>query len=310
MGPSAEMLVDAVVNLPVEIIVIVAWIKMLDINRKGLFWVVCLAFSACMIYVCPMVDPLARAAVDAIALILFYLVIPVLFSRGSITGRIMACVTTFVASIASVLITGAAWMAAAGSSLTVGGAGADGFAGFWFARCLHLALLASLLFLICRFTASRRRIESSSASGLFVGFAATQLALLLTIAAVGDHLSNCGMRSDELTVFLLTGGSVLSMLCIGIDVVLFTVIDRYDRRMAEERYLRALESQLDWRMRRYDEMATEMESIARVRHDLRNQLQVVTILAGKGDRAAAREHLRSMARLAESVLGEADADGS
>lgn len=53
-----------------------------------------------------------------------------------------------------------------------------------------------------------------------------------------------------------------------------------------------------------------MEGIARVRHDLRNQLQVVTILAGKGDRAAAREHLRSMARLAESVLGEADADGS
>ena len=79
--------------------------------------------------------------------------------------------------------------------------------------------------------------------------------------------------------------------------------------MAEERYLRALERQLEWRMRRYDDMAAEMESIARVRHDLRNQLQVVTILARKGERAAAREHLRSMVELTESVLGEGGSHG-
>ncbi len=118
------------------------------------------------------------------------------------------------------------------------------------------------------------------------------------------------MRSDELTVFLLAGGSVLSMLCIGIDVVLFTVIDRYDRRMAEERYLRALESQLDWRMRRYDEMAAEMESIARVRHDLRNQLQVVTILAGKGRSRGRAGAFKVDGAVGGVRAGEADADGS
>ena len=167
----------------------------------------------------------------------------------------MTCITVFVASVAAFLIAAAMWVTTSGASLTSMEAISDHFASYWFARCAHLALLAVLLVLLHRFVASRRDIEASSASGLFVGFAATQLALLLTISAVGDHLANCGLEGDGLTLFLLSGGSVLSVLCICIDAVLFAVIDRYDRRMAEERYLRALERQLEWRMRRYDDMA-------------------------------------------------------
>lgn len=304
-----EILVDAAVSLPVETLVVVAWTKMLDIRREELFWVVCLTCVVCMACLRYVVDPFARAAVDAFALILFYLGIPMLFSRGSVVSRVMTCITVFVASIAALLIAVAMWVTTSGASLTSMEAISDHFVSYWFTRCAHLALLAVLLVLLHRFVASRRDIEASSASGLFVGFAATQLALLLTISAVGDHLANCGLESDGLTLFLLSGGSVLSVLCICIDAVLFAVIDRYDRRMAEERYLRALERQLEWRMRRYDDMAAEMESIARVRHDLRNQLQVVTILARKGERAAAREHLRSMVELTESVLGEGGSHG-
>lgn len=304
-----EILIDAAVSLPVETLVVVAWTKMLDIRREELFWVVCLVCVVCMACLRYAVDPFARAAVDVFALTLFYLGIPMLFSRGSVVSRVMTCITVFVASVAAFLIAAAMWVTTSGASLTSMEAISDHFASYWFARCAHLALLAVLLVLLHRFVTSRRDIEASSASGLFVGFAATQLALLLTISAVGDHLANCGLEGDGLTLFLLSGGSVLSVLCICIDAVLFAVIDRYDRRMAEERYLRALERQLEWRMRRYDDMAAEMESIARVRHDLRNQLQVVTILARKGERAAAREHLRSMVELTESVLGEGGSHG-
>ena len=69
--------------------------------------------------------------------------------------------------------------------------------------------------------------------------------------------------------------------------------------------MREMERQLAWRLAQYEDVACDISLTAHMRHDLKNQLEVVSILVERGECDLAREHLQSMAEHAASNTQDA-----
>lgn len=82
----------------------------------------------------------------------------------------------------------------------------------------------------------------------------------------------------------------LAVLCLAVDgLVLVAIISTRHADRA-----RALRSQLDVYLVEYQETVEKMERTARLRHDLRNQVQIVNALAARGEFELAQHHIAAM----------------
>ena len=82
----------------------------------------------------------------------------------------------------------------------------------------------------------------------------------------------------------------LAVLCLAVDgLVLVAIISARHADRA-----RALRSQLDAYLAEYQETVEKMERTARLRHDLRNQVQIVNALAARGEFELAQHHIAAM----------------
>lgn len=99
------------------------------------------------------------------------------------------------------------------------------------------------------------------------------------------------------------GAAALGLTCLLVDVLMFSSMERdYRARRTKER-VRLLQGRLDDCLRRYDDVVGYVESVARRRHDIRNQLSVVAALARRGDFDAARRHLDALQRAGDGRGG-------
>lgn len=133
------------------------------------------------------------------------------------------------------------------------------------------------------------RYEEFFCNDRFLGFSVFQFALLsLTLMMA-------------LTVFVghgvyLLGASLIGLVCLLIDGMIFRSMAadyRARRRRAENAVVR---ERIDRCLRQYDTVLGYVESVARRRHDIRNQLSVVSALAERGDLDGARRYLDALER--------------
>lgn len=132
--------------------------------------------------------------------------------------------------------------------------------------------------------AARNTPSAKSDTSLFATIPLVQGAFLWTLNVLVALAGN----EDEQVVFL-AGSCLLIVLCLAADVVLFATSRRYERAREEEARAAILETHLHEQMAAYGQLAAQVEDTARMRHDLRNHLQVLTSLVelGKPDRARA-----------------------
>ena len=137
--------------------------------------------------------------------------------------------------------------------------------------------LAPLPWLLC--AAARRAVSQYWASGLFP---LLQVVLLFCVVAV---VRFCGADWN-----LSWACVALAVLCLAVDgLVLVAIISTRHADRA-----RALRSQLDAYLAEYQETVEKMERTARLRHDLRNQVQIVNALAARGEFELAQHHIAAM----------------
>lgn len=101
-------------------------------------------------------------------------------------------------------------------------------------------------------------------------------------------------------IALLRVCAVLAVLCLGVDAVVLLSISRLRRRARDEARARLLREQLDAYLKDYQLTVEKMEASARMRHDLRNQVQIVNALAERGEFDLAQHHIAAMLRELES----------
>lgn len=157
-----------------------------------------------------------------------------------------------------------------------------------------LVLLLSALRL-----AFRRKVGTSAASWPFALLMATQLLLLVlvTLAAVYTDLP-LGWCTAEL---------VAALLCLALDVVMLGAVRRFERKLLDEQRAELLEGQLSEYLESYGAVTEQLKRVAHVRHDLRNQLQVVELLVQQGERSQAQEQVRQLAERCGEASGKVGA---
>lgn len=93
---------------------------------------------------------------------------------------------------------------------------------------------------------------------------------------------------------LLAACIVLAVLCLAVSGLALIAVVQVRSRQRDDARAEALRDQLDAYLAEYEETVANMESIARLRHDLRNQVQVVRVLAERGEFDLAQRHIAAM----------------
>lgn len=128
-------------------------------------------------------------------------------------------------------------------------------------------------------------MEGSRLSWIFAAFAMTHILLMLALGIA--------IAMIDTSALFLSVAMTLGALCLMADVLLFSSMDRALRAEKDDERARVLAAALDTRLERCGVFVSEVEQTAKMRHDVRNQAQVVLTLAERGEWGRAREQVSS-----------------
>ena len=131
---------------------------------------------------------------------------------------------------------------------------------------------------------SRRASVVSSSFAVFSVVQAMLLALCFSVA-VGP----CDGDSLLLRLF-----GLLMLLCFGVDTVLLLAVGRFRGKVRDDARAADLSGELDRYLVDYQATVDMAQRLARLRHDLRNQVQVANALAERGELELAEQHIDAM----------------
>lgn len=268
-----------------------AMTRMLDVRRPRLCFGACTAVAIVVVPILPLAPPYAR-----FMLVLGLCLLPVLAARDRAAHRVFVAVASVVAIVASDSAAALVWSFAVGDGLSIVSARGN-LPVFTAISAIQLVAL-SILFTglrrcVNRFLNSNVRRYDGEGPKYFLLFPFMQLPLLC-IAVVG-LLQVPPEWSVQSTTLMFS----MSLLCLGADLLMFYAVDQFVLERYDAARVEVLEMRLDSDLRRYRKLALVLENSAQLRHDLRNQVQVIHALADRG------EFDRARACVAE-LMGEID----
>lgn len=132
---------------------------------------------------------------------------------------------------------------------------------------------------------SRRALVIASSFAAFSVVQAMLLSLCFSVA-VGP------CDGDSLLLLRLFG--LLMLLCFGVDTVLLLAVGRFRGKVRDDARAADLSGELDRYLVDYQAAVDMAQRSARLRHDLRNQVQVANALAERGELELAEQHIDAL----------------
>ena len=283
--PWENIVVDLVGYLPVQILYGYVMTRLLDIPRPALFVV---AYSICSFLVVPFFSLIGMPLFGLMEALLC--ATPALLARD----RALHCVIIVASSIVAVAIAYLAflllWMLVADDPFSCQEKYAR-LAGYAVASGLHLIVLDAL-FVPLRRSQSRwltPEVKRYTGEGTkyFIWFPLLQVPFLL-IALIGIG------TAAAWNPLLVVGVLLMGVFFLVSDLVLFRAIDDFVLEQFEALRIEVLERQLDEELKLFDDLSALLENSAQLRHDLRNHLQIIEMLASRGEFDTAREHVHNL----------------
>ena len=87
---------------------------------------------------------------------------------------------------------------------------------------------------------------------------------------------------------------LIMLLCFGVDALLLLAVGRFRGKVRDDARAADLSGELDRYLSDYKVTVEMAQRSARLRHDLRNQVQVVNALAERGEFQLAEQHIDAM----------------
>lgn len=131
---------------------------------------------------------------------------------------------------------------------------------------------------------SRRASVIASSFAVFSVVQAMLLALCFSVAV--------GPCDGDPALLRLFG--MLMLLCFGVDALLLLAVGRFRGKVRDDARAADLGGELDRYLADYQDTVDMAQRSARLRHDLRNQVQVVNALAERGELQLAEQHIDAM----------------
>lgn len=287
-----NIIVELVGAVPIQILYGYAMTRLLDIPRPALFMTAYSVFAL-------VVDPLSsRFSMPFFAMVQILLcAAPALFARDRPLHRAIVVASSIVAAIIAYLACLLLWMLVVDDPFSCQEKYTR-LASYAVASGLHLILLDVLFVMLRRAQSQWLTPEVKRYTGggtkYFIWFPLLQVPFLL-IALIG--IGTAAVWSPLLVVSVL----LMGVFFLVSDLALFRAIDDFVLERFEALRIEALERQLNDELQLFDDLSTLLENSAQLRHDLRNHLQIIEMLASRGEFDAAREHVRDLLGEIESM---------
>lgn len=287
-----NIIVELVGAVPIQILYGYAMTRLLDIPRPALFMTAYSVFAL-------VVDPLSsRFSMPFFVMVQILLcAAPALFARDRPLHRAIVVASSIVAAIIAYLACLLLWMLVADDPFSYQEKYTR-LASYAVVSGLHLILL-DVLFVLLRRAQSRwltPEVKRYTGEGTkyFIWFPLLQVPFLL-IALIG--IGTAAVWSPLLVVSVL----LMGVFFLVSDLALFRAIDDFVLERFEALRIEALEHQLNEELKLFDDLSVVLGSSAQLRHDLRNHLQIIEMLASRGEFDTAREHVRNLLGEIESM---------
>jgi hypothetical protein len=232
-------------------------------------------------------------------MLIHFFIVPFLFYDDSYGWRIAALGFAFVGNFIPEIVGAGVWPLLSNGAPTASmEAAAEYLPQHLITKLIFLLVIAIVGSILVPGFRKMRSMGSSTGVTMFAGFVFVQGVLIFLSLLVGTRLlaSDAAFQLDELWV---------SGVCVGADILLLAVMARSGQREVAAAKEETLRKQLDWQLAGYRHMAEEIEASSRLRHDFRNQLQTVEVLAAQGDYADAERTVRELRRRLEVIGGNA-----
>ena len=257
-----------------------AMVRMLDVRRPRLYFATCAMAAVVVVPLLPMIPLFAR-----FLLMMAFCLFPAFVARDRVAHRVFVVVAAIVMLVASDSAVALAWLGITGDDLVM--SSARGHLPVYAAiSAIHLVVLGilytGLRHYVNRFLNPDVRRYVGEGPRYFVLFPLMQLPLLC-IAAVG-LLQVPPVWSAQATALMFS----MSVLSLAADLLLFYAVDQFVLERYDAARVEVLTMRLDSDLRRYRQLALVLENSAQLRHDLRNQVQVIHALADRGEFDRAR----------------------
>ena len=216
--------------------------------------------------------------------------VPALIARDRALHRVLVVASSLVVAIVAYLACLLLWMLVADDPFSSQEKYAR-LASYAAATALHLVVLDALFVLLRRAQSRWLTPEVKRYTGegtkYFIWFPLLQVPFLL-IALIG--IGTAAVWSPLLVV----GVMLMGVFFLVSDLALFRAIDDFVLERFEALRIETLEHQLNEELKLFDDLSIVLENSAQLRHDLRNHLQIIEMLASRGEFDTAREHVRNL----------------
>lgn len=287
-----NIIVELVGAVPIQILYGYAMTRLLDIPRPALFMTAYSVFAL-------VVDPLSsRFSMPFFVMAQILLcAAPALFARDRPLHRAIVVASSIVAAIIAYLACLLLWMLVADDPFSYQEKYTR-LASYAVVSGLHLILLDALFVMLRRAQSQWLTPEVKRYTGegtkYFIWFPLLQVPFLL-IALIG--IGTAAVWSPLLVV----GVMLMGVFFLVSDLALFRAIDDFVLERFEALRIEVLEHQLNEELKLFDDLSVVLGSSAQLRHDLRNHLQIIEMLASRGEFDTAREHVRNLLGEIESM---------
>ncbi len=257
-----------------------AMARMLDVRRPRLYFATCAVAAVVAVPLLPTIPLFAR-----FLLMMAFCLFPAFVARDRVAHRVFVVVVAIVMLVASDSAVALAWLGITGDDLVMSSARGH-LPAYAAISAIHLVVLGilytGLRHYVNRFLNPDVRRYVGEGPRYFVLFPLMQLPLLC-IAAVG-LLQVPPEWSAQATALMFS----MSVLSLAADLLLFYAVDQFVLERYDAARVEVLTMRLDSDLRRYRQLALVLENSAQLRHDLRNQVQVIHALADRGEFDRAR----------------------
>ncbi len=288
---------------------IFAWLmtRLLKVPNKALYWLATLALMIATPFV-RSVAPTPVVLVTSLCMIS----LPIVLSSGPLGRRLLLTTIAMALNLLCDALIAASWASLSGftetSYETVLGDPAL-FASLELMRfAMQLVVSYALIWFVERFFPDAAAAADDEVPAVLRHFAWFPI-MQFTLLSIAFFVITYQCDLDAVMNLVL---SVIAGLCAIVDVLLLRSFSRANRAVKEAARAEAMQAQLDEYLRFYEQTMEQVTSAARVRHDLRNQVQVASAMAERGEFEHAHRYVQGMLAEAQRIsheLGDDDVVG-
>ena len=288
---------------------IFAWLmtRLLRVPNKALYWLVTVALTIAT----PFVRSIAPTPV-VLVLSLCMISLPIVLSAGPLGRRLLLTAIAMALNLLCDALIAAAWASLSGFTETSYETVLQGpalFASLELMRfAMQLAVSYGLIWFVERFFPGAAAAADDEVPAVLRHFAWFPI-MQFTLLSIAFFVITYQCDLDAVMNLAL---SVIAGLCAVVDVLLLRSFSRANRAVRQAARAEAMQAQLDEYLRFYEQTMEQVTSAARVRHDLRNQVQVASAMAERGEFEHAHRYVQGMLAEAQRIsheLGDDDVVG-